>query len=97
MNLPNMVLFDVDGTLIGENDEPRDDVIDLLLSISEFAAVGVWSGSGGEYAEMRVRRLGLGPYVEWTGSKLARPLNHHVLFTVDDVDTTDFGVPNLTV
>ena len=97
MRLEDAVLFDVDGTLIDLDDEPRGSVIALL---GAFHTVGVkicvWSGGGADYVDMWMRRLGLEPLVSWTGVKGAVP-PYHILFTVDDVPETDFGVPNLHV
>ena len=52
-----IVAFDVDGTLLDENDQPRWDVRDVLVAMSGWCTVVVWSGSGMDYAAMQGRRL----------------------------------------
>lgn len=97
MRLENGVLFDVDGTLIDSDDRPRNEVIAILDALHNVGTkICVWSGGGGDYVDMWMRRLGLDTVVAWTGMKGSAP-PYHILFTVDDVDTTDFGVPNLLV
>lgn len=54
------IFFDVDGTLIDYEDQPRWDVIDMLRSFHALGyQVSVWSGGGASYAGSVVRRLGL--------------------------------------
>lgn len=54
------VAFDIDGTLLGFGDKPRDEV---LLELKKHQDAGdfvyVWSGGGLGYAKMIVNRLGL--------------------------------------
>ena len=55
------IAFDCDGTLIDEHG-PRYKVIDLLRSFYDatfYSDIIVWSGSGVDYANMVVNRLGL--------------------------------------
>ena len=84
-----LVAFDVDGTLIDENDQPRQDVIDLLKAMSKFCDVAVWSGGGCEYAEMWVRRLKLEDYVGGTFSKSL--IGDEVDIAFDDVSDCALG------
>ncbi len=61
----SVIAFDVDGTLIGQTfkdeDEPRQDVIDLFLELQRIGCtMVVWSGGGVEYARRWAERLGLG-------------------------------------
>lgn len=61
---PQSVAFDVDGTLIDAEDNPRQDVITLLKA--HFYGgddVFVWSGGGQDYARRWVERLELSKYV----------------------------------
>jgi phosphoserine phosphatase len=59
-----LVAFDVDGTLIDYDDQPREEIIALLKRHhARGDAVMVWSGGGLAYAQNRVDRLGLTPYV----------------------------------
>jgi predicted HAD superfamily phosphohydrolase YqeG len=52
------VAFDVDETLIDENDQPKWEIRSLLVTLYELGCdVIVWSGGGKEYAEMWGRRL----------------------------------------
>jgi phosphoserine phosphatase len=54
------VAFDVDGTLIDEEDEPRQDIIDILVAHHERGdSIYVWSGGGMDYARTWVSLLGL--------------------------------------
>jgi hypothetical protein len=52
-----MIAFDVDGTLIDENDMPRWDIIGILKALTAYCDIIVWSGSGGGYAQAWGRRL----------------------------------------
>ncbi len=81
-----ILAFDVDGTLITNNDPDRvhgvpsnDEVphvplINMLMVFSKFKNVRivVWSGGGKQYAETWGRRLGLDNYVWRYASKLER-------------------------
>jgi hypothetical protein len=63
------VAFDVDGTLIDENDQPRWDVIAALRWFASLpdCQVVVWSGSGLSYAKHWGRVLFLPPgIVYWS-------------------------------
>lgn len=88
------IVFDVDGTLIDNEDSPRFEVIDMLRS---FHAIGytilVWSGGGEDYAQMRVRQLGLTKFVTAAYAK-----GHDIVadLAVDDSPDADFG-PNIPV
>lgn len=55
------IAFDIDGTLFDELDNPRHEVIDLLrwFLARPSVAVYVLSGSGVDYAERKVEKLGL--------------------------------------
>lgn len=59
------VAFDVDGTLITFDDQPRRDVMDTLILLSSVCGceITVWSGGGKEYADVWVRRLFLQRYM----------------------------------
>lgn len=61
-----VVAFDVDGTLIDDQDVPHLPTINLLVILASFKNVEivVWSGGGQDYAEMWVRRLGLQKFVK---------------------------------
>ena len=59
-----VIAFDVDGTLIDNDDKPRYNVINLLRLLSyQHTRIIVWSGGGQGYAEHWVRKLGLEKYV----------------------------------
>lgn len=66
-----IIAFDVDGTLIDVNDNPRAHIIDMLKMFGQWDGIRivVWSGGGKDYASMWVRRLGLENYVDKTMSK----------------------------
>lgn len=55
-----IVAFDVDGTLIDFEDQPRKQIVLLAYMLMEAGhEVIVWSGGGKEYAEMWAARLSL--------------------------------------
>ena len=90
------ICFDVDGTLIDYDDNPRGDIIDLLLAFRQGGFdIIVWSGSGAGYAETVVGRLGIQSQVSRYLSKI-HGLPPDTVFTVDD-HQVNFGVPNLYV
>lgn len=90
------ICFDVDGTLIDYDDNPRLDIIDLLLAFRRGGfRIIVWSGNGDDYAELIIGRLGLRHVVDGYLSK-AHGLPPGTAFTVDD-NNVNFRVPNLYV
>lgn len=59
------VAFDVDGTLIDFDDQPREEIIAKLREHSiRGDVVYVWSGGGIDYAQRVVSRLHLDRYVD---------------------------------
>lgn len=55
-----IIAFDVDGTLIDFEDNPRSEIVALAASLLETEhVVIVWSGGGQAYAETVASRLGL--------------------------------------
>ena len=55
-----IICFDVDGTLIDENDQPVMDLVSLATVLAEAGEhVFIWSGGGKDYADLWKRRLGL--------------------------------------
>lgn len=85
------IAFDVDGTLIDSEGNPRYHVIDLLRWFAQSSdwRVIVWSGGGIDYARTIARRLGLQQYKIMLGVKFDDPA---VDIAVDDmadgIDTT---------
>src|SRR3990167_1335077 len=72
MNL--RVAFDVDGTLIDDQDNPRWEVIDLLRALHAcVATIGIWSGGGADYARHWKERLNLREFVSWQAAKDSAP------------------------
>lgn len=58
------IAFDVDGTLITFDDQPRREIINMLIALSSAGnEITVWSGGGKEYASVWVRRLFLDRFV----------------------------------
>jgi len=58
------VAFDVDGTLIDADDNPRQDIIErLMYHYKQGDRVVVWSGGGMDYARTWVSRLSIGNFV----------------------------------
>lgn len=96
-SLERSIVFDVDGTLIDFEDQPRWEVIDMLRA---FHAIGyrilVWSGGGASYAGYVVRRLGLSGFVSQILSKGDAV---EADYAVDDMPDADFkpGMPVILV
>jgi hydroxymethylpyrimidine pyrophosphatase-like HAD family hydrolase len=77
------IAFDVDGTLItlneypeyGGREQPRWEIVEMLKTLHRAGhEIVVWSGGGGDYAELWVRRLFLKPYVkEACGKPITAP------------------------
>lgn len=80
-NNKKVICFDVDGTLITYEDEPRWNIIDMLKTLSEKHKIIVWSGGGKDYAEVWVKRLFLQKYVSEVRMK---PLREEDM--LEDVD-----------
>lgn len=90
-----IVAFDVDGCLINERDEPRLDVLQLLLGFRVCGyEVWVWSGGGLDYAARWVERLGLSPYVSHV---MAKDKQVRVDVAVDDMPDADLGIVTVVV
>lgn len=109
-----IIAFDVDGTLIRNNnpdrvhgvvceeDEPHEDIVQLLQTLYKFKNVKivVWSAGGQDYARRWVERLGLEHYVWRTCSKEdvleLRKLVYPII-AIDDVQACELGDLNLIV
>jgi hydroxymethylpyrimidine pyrophosphatase-like HAD family hydrolase len=71
-----LIAFDVDGTLIDDNDQPREGVINTLelLYFYSGADIIVWSGGGADYAEMWGNRINLPHGIKYMAkTNLIRP------------------------
>lgn len=70
MNNPLTIAFDVDGTLIGlQNDSPRYEIIQVFLTLHNLGHnMVIWSGGGVDYAERWAFKLGL----DWQTQILAK-------------------------
>lgn len=91
------ICFDVDGTLIDYDDNPREDIIQLLVEFADANfRITVWSGGGRDYAKQVVKDLGLEHLVDQYLTKTDFP-PLDTAFTVDDLPDVNFGVPNLYV
>lgn len=91
------ICFDVDGTLIDYDDNPRLDIIQLLVEFADANfRITVWSGGGKNYATQVVRDLGIDHLVYECLTKDQNP-PPDTAFTVDDLPDVNFGVPNLYV
>ena len=100
-----VIAFDVDGTLIKNGDypddgkdEPYSDIVTVLKIVSKWKNVKivVWSGGGGDYAQMWGGRLGIDDYV-W---KYASKTEHEQIkpdIAIDDIQDTAIGAINLIV
>jgi phosphoserine phosphatase len=82
-----VIAFDVDGTLIDNQDRPRHDIIDLLRAFQRLGCeVWVWSGGGLDYAQRWVERLGLEP-----DGVYAKDPRLPVDLAIDDAEGADLG------
>lgn len=61
------IAFDIDNTIIIKNNEGRDvpnyKVINILVALSSYAQIILWSGSGEDYARMWADKLGISEIV----------------------------------
>lgn len=90
-----IVAFDVDNTLVREDESVNWDVVQLMMAFHNLGAtVVLWSGGGYDYAERWGRRLGLDPFID---AYLDKDKRFRPDLTVDDGPETDFGCPNLLV
>jgi len=63
---------DVDGTLIDQHDNPRPNLPNIFERLSKhFDKIYIWSGGGQDYAQMQMRRLGIGEYVSCCHTKMS--------------------------
>jgi hypothetical protein len=86
-----VVAFDVDGTLIDENDKPREDIIAILRALAPWCVIVVWSGGGIGYARRWGEKLDLPPSVSyWVKGGRAD-------ITFDDQTITTMGLVNIRV
>ena len=93
------VVFDVDGTLITFEDQPKYEVIQILINFHKLGYnIDVHSGGGKEYAEMWVRRLELVNYVKTIDCKCRIDKNYIPKWDIafDDEDVK-YGKINLKV
>lgn len=85
-----IVAFDVDGTLIDDNDQERTVITELLMLLWALKfEIWVWSGGGQDYAERWVEKLGLGPFVVRVLAK-DPALKPHL--AIDDAEGADLGL-----
>lgn len=100
-----LVVFDVDGTLVGEGDKLFMETISLMDFFAKQSwknvNVAIWSGGGAKYAESMFRRLF--PYTTFN-VKFYSKLDHKELrkkyakiIAIDDIQDTRLGDVNLIV
>lgn len=92
-----IIAFDVDGTLVSEDDVPSFQMVNTLQVLSKLTKnvrIVVWSGGGKEYAEMWGRRLGLDEYV-W--KYMAKDRDFHVDVAFDDQQAFALADKNIIV
>jgi phosphomannomutase len=53
----NIVMFDLDGTLTPARKEMSDDIYESITALSEFAAIGIVTGSNWEYIQQQAPRF----------------------------------------
>lgn len=87
------VAFDVDGTLLADDDRANEDIRALMRILHNFKNVRivVWSGSGELYARQRAREMHLQHWADHYCHKGAMPVD----IAIDDVKTTNLGIINL--
>lgn len=86
-----VVAFDVDGTLIDADDEPRSEIISILRSLVPWCTVVVWSGGGIGYARRWGRKLDLpSSVIYWTKGGM-------VDISFDDQDIKTMSKVNINV
>jgi hydroxymethylpyrimidine pyrophosphatase-like HAD family hydrolase len=84
-----IVAFDIDGTLIDYNDEPRKKIISLLKIFKSFGhKIIVWSGGGKDYASLLISRLKLDKFVDEYHSKVSHPYGKNVDICFDDEEVS---------
>lgn len=85
---PLIVAFDVDGTLIDFDNQPREDVINLYCAFQNLGyEMWVWSGGGKDYAAIWANRLELNPDRVLAKDKKLQP---HI--AIDDAKDADLGL-----
>lgn len=84
-----IIAFDVDGTLITFNDKVRRDIVQLLINLSQYHRIIVWSGGGKDYAEMWVRRLFLEDYVTSCHTKPVTDIQKNSFFDGQEKQLTE--------
>ena len=105
-----IIAFDVDGTLIDDQDRMIIRTVRLLTDLAHMknVEVVVWSGGGKDYADMWVRKLGLGKYVkacydknhissDSEGKKHAFDPEITPDIAIDDIQDCELGDINLIV
>lgn len=99
-----IVAFDVDGCLYeiveknGQKEErAKEEVLTLVRMLKRLGAhIIVWSGGGQSYAEMWVRKLWIGPYVDRATSK-PEPKHVPVVDICFDDEEVTYGRVNFKV
>lgn len=89
------IAFDVDGTLVSYQDEPRWEVLAMLRLLSKTNTIIVWSGGGKDYAEMWVRKLGIEKYVNGCRHKpmgTEKAVDVDVCFDDENVDIAKVNI-----
>ena len=89
--------FDVDGTLIDYEDNPREDVLSLLRALQGLGCnIIVWSGGGQHYAENWVHNLRRLKMLRGEVTATAKSRDVQVDIAIDDVEV-DLGTVNICV
>ena len=74
------IAFDVDGTLVTYQHEPRWDVLTMLRLLSKTNTIIVWSGGGKDYSEMWVRKLHIEKYISSCHTKPIRDIKQNYFY-----------------
>ena len=92
------IAFDVDGTLIDENDNVNERIRSILVGLASFKNVKivVWSGGGELWARQVGNRIGIDNYVDRYASKMEwQEIQPDI--AIDDIQDTAIGKINLIV
>lgn len=105
-----IIAFDIDGTLIDENDFMNVNIVNLAVLLSRMKNVKLvaWSGGGADYARHHVQRLGLDKYFKGyydknhlkdtpEGKKHAFSPDIVPDIAIDDIQDCELGNINLIV
>lgn len=89
------IAFDIDGTLLDEHGNRRQNIVSLLVALADHNTIIVWSGGGVDYARRKILDLGLEDFVNEYRPKL-KVANSDIDIAIDDQEVT-LGRQNIRV